>query len=58
MNLIAELGIFYVTLHNHIGLNISCYCCRTALTTIYKHKTGRGVGNSLSVVAAARSGSV
>jgi len=49
MKLIAKLGIIYTTAcHASLCttavdcLSVSCRCCRTALTTIYKHGTGRG----------------
>jgi len=52
MNLIAKLGIIY-TSACHAGLcttvsdflSVSCHCCCTALTTIYKHDTGGGDGD-------------
>jgi len=49
MKLIAKLGIIYTTAcHASLCttaldcLSVSCHCRRTALTTIYKHSTGRG----------------
>jgi len=49
MNLIAKLGIIYITAcHASLCrtavdcLSVSCHCCHTALTTIYKDGTGRG----------------
>ena len=49
MKLIANLGIIYATAcHANLCttaldcLSVSCHCRRTALTTIYKHGTGRG----------------
>jgi len=49
MKLIAKLGIIYATAcHASLCttaldcLSVRCHCCRTALTTIYKHRTGRG----------------
>jgi len=49
MNLIAKLGIIYATAcHASLCtialdcLSVSCHCHHTALTTIYKHSTGRG----------------
>ena len=49
VNLIAKLGMIYATAcHASLYttaldcLSVSCHCHRTALTTIYKHGTGRG----------------
>jgi len=52
IKLTAKLGIIYTTAcHASLCttaddcLSDNCHCCHTALTSIYKHGTGRGGGD-------------
>jgi len=66
MNLIAKLGIIYATACHAIlcttaldYVSVRCHCCCTALTSIYKHGTGRGRWGLASHCSSSwRSGSV
>jgi len=60
MNLVVKLGIIYATAcHASLCttaldcLSVSCHCHHTALITIYKHGTGRGVSESVAAAAGA-----